>query len=58
MVDSMASDVAKDVDLTPNPAFPKARLVERRDITEDLMVIRLEPEEGGAFPSSPDSIAR
>jgi len=53
MVDSMASDVAKDVDLTPNPAFPKARLVERRDITEDLMVIRLEPEEGGTFPFKP-----
>ena len=53
MVDSMASDVAKDVDLIPNPAFPKARLVERRDITEDLMVIRLEPEEGGAFPFKP-----
>ena len=31
------------LDLTPNPAFPTARLVERRDITEDLMVIKLEP---------------
>ena len=32
-------------DLTPNPAFPTARLVERRDLTEDLMVIKLEPSE-------------
>ena len=31
------------LDLTPNPAFPTARLVERRYITEDLMVIKLEP---------------
>ena len=30
----------------PNPNFPKAKLVERIDITEDLMVIKLEPEEG------------
>ncbi|MFQ6028362.1 MAG: ferredoxin--NADP reductase [Dehalococcoidia bacterium] len=26
--------------------FPKAKLVERRDITDDLMVIKLKPEEG------------
>ena len=32
-------------DLTPNPAFPTARLVERRDMTEDLMVIKLEVSE-------------
>jgi ferredoxin--NADP+ reductase len=32
-------------DLTPNPAFPAATLVERRDMTEDLMVIKLEPSE-------------
>ncbi|MDP6549159.1 MAG: FAD-binding oxidoreductase [Dehalococcoidia bacterium] len=30
----------------PNPGLPKAMLVERRDITEDLMVIKLEPEDG------------
>jgi len=30
-------------DLTPNPAFPTAKLVERRDVTDDLMVIKLEP---------------
>ena len=32
-------------DLAPNPRFPTARLVERRDVTEDLMVIKLEPSE-------------
>jgi ferredoxin--NADP+ reductase len=53
MVESAATDSAKDVDLTPNPAFPKARLVERSDITEELMVIKLEPEEGGAFNFKP-----
>ena len=53
MVETVNSDVAKGIDLTPNPAFPKARLVERRDITEDLMVIRLEPEEGGSFNFKP-----
>ena len=30
----------------PNPGLPRAKLVDRRDITEDLMVIKLEPEEG------------
>lgn len=30
----------------PNPDFPKAKLVERIDITEDLMVIKLQPEQG------------
>ena len=30
-------------DLTPNPAFPTAKLVERRDVTDDLMIIKLEP---------------
>lgn len=53
MVESTATNRAKDIDLTPNPAFPKARLVERNDITEDLMVIKLEPEEGGAFDFKP-----
>jgi hypothetical protein len=38
--------------LTPNPAT--ARLVERRDMTEDLMVIKLEPSE----QFNPASIAR
>ena len=31
--------------LTSKPAFPTARLVERRDMTEDLMVIKLEVSE-------------
>ena len=30
----------------PNPGFPTATLVDRRDVSEDLMVIKLEPEEG------------
>lgn len=32
-------------DLTPNPAFPSAKLVERRQDCEDLMVIKLEVSE-------------
>lgn len=32
--------------MAPNSAFPRAKLVERREITSDLMVIKLEPEEG------------
>ena len=40
------------LDLTPNPAFPKAKLVERRDVTDDLIVIRLDPGEG-AFNFKP-----
>ena len=32
--------------MTRTLVLPKARLVERKDITEDLMVIKLEPEEG------------
>ncbi len=31
--------------MTSTLVLPKARLVERRDVTEDLMVIKLEPEE-------------
>ena len=41
------------LDLAPNPAFPKAKLVERVDITEDLMVIKLEPEGDGKFAFKP-----
>ena len=41
------------IDLSPNPAFPKAYLVQRRDITDDLTVMRFEPEEGGAFSFKP-----
>ena len=53
MVESTAAGGVSDVDLSPNPAFPKAYLVERRDVTDDLMVIRLEPEEGGSFGFKP-----
>jgi NAD(P)H-flavin reductase len=30
----------------PNPGLAKAKLVERKDVSENLMVIKLEPEEG------------
>ena len=53
MVESTATDRTRDLDLTPNPAFPKATVVERVDITDDLMVIKLEPEEGGSFSFKP-----
>ena len=45
MVELTATGPAGAPDLTPNPAFPTARLVERRDMTDDLMVIRLEPSQ-------------
>ena len=32
--------------MDPNPSFPRAKLVERQDITADLMVIKVEPENG------------
>jgi len=53
MAESTAADRSKDADLTPNPAFPKAYLTERRDVTEDLMVVKFEPEEGGSFNFKP-----
>ncbi len=30
----------------PNPEFPTATLVDRRDVSEDLIVIKLQPDEG------------
>ena len=45
MVELTTSESGGALDLTPNPAFPTAKLVERRDMTEDLMVIKLEPSE-------------
>ena len=45
MVELTTTGPAGAPDLTPNPAFPTARLVERRDMTDDLMVIRLEPSQ-------------
>lgn len=53
MVEPVVSDVIKSAELTPNPAFPKAAVVERRDITDDLMVLKLEPEESGSFNFKP-----
>ena len=53
MVESTATGRAKDIDLAPNPAFPKAIVVDRTDITDELMVMRLEPEEGGSFNFKP-----
>ena len=46
--------MANEVNLTnvevpraqPNPGWPKAKLVERKDITQDLWIIKLEPEDG------------
>ena len=54
IVNLPGGDLADDVTLTnieapraqPIPGWPKAKLVERDDITEDLWVIKLEPEEG------------
>ena len=53
MVESAATDRVQGVDLTPNPAFPKAHVVERIDITEELMVLKLEREEGATFNFKP-----
>ncbi len=49
MVEVPTTGRAEVPDLTPNPAFPTATLVERRDMTEDLMVIKLEPSEQFSF---------
>ena len=45
MVEVTSTASAGVPDLTPNPKFPTATLVERRDTTEDLMVIKLEVSE-------------
>ena len=44
---------SKEMDLTPNPLFPRAKLVERVDVTDELMVIKLVPEGDGAFKFRP-----
>jgi len=49
MVEAITTGQAGAPDLAPNPAFPTAKLVERRDVTEDLMVIKLEPSESFNF---------
>ena len=45
MVKVTTSDSGDIIDLTPNPDFPTATLVSRRDVTEDLMVIKVEISE-------------
>ena len=45
MVEATTAESGSVIDLTPNPAFPTATLVERREMTEDLMVIKLEVSE-------------
>ncbi len=49
MVELTTTGPGSAPDLTPNPAFPTAKLVERRDMTEDLMVIKLEPSKEFGF---------
>ncbi len=49
MAEVITAGQAGASDLTPNPAFPSAKRVERRDVTEDLMVIKLEPSEAFNF---------
>ena len=46
MVEEVTLADADILRMQPNPRFPKAKLVERVDITDDLMVIKLEPEQG------------
>ena len=53
MVEPLTSDAVSSAGLAPNPAFPKATLIERRDITDELMVLKLEPEAGGSFNFKP-----
>ena len=45
MVKVTTADSGDTIDLTPNPDFPTATLVGRRDVTEDLMVIKVEISE-------------
>ena len=45
MVKVTTADSGDIIDLTPNPDFPTATLVGRRDVTEDLMVIKVEISE-------------
>ncbi len=46
MVEDVTLSKAETQRAQPNPGWPKAKLMERRDVTDDLWVIRLEPEEG------------
>ena len=49
MVEVTTAGSGETIDLTPNPAFPTATLVRRRDVTDDLMVIHLEVSEKFEF---------
>ena len=46
MVEHVTPPNAETPRAQPNPGWPKAKLMERRDVTDDLWVINLEPEEG------------
>ncbi len=46
MVDELTPGASASPRVRPARSFPKAKLIERVDITEDLMVIKLEPEVG------------
>ncbi len=46
MADNVIVGDPAEVRYDPNPKFPRARLVERRDITQDLIIIKLEVEKG------------
>lgn len=46
MVEDITVSNADTTRAQPNPGWPTAKLMERRDVTDDLWVIRLEPEEG------------
>ena len=46
MVEKVTIPKAQAPRSQPIPDFPKAKLVERIDVTEDLMIIKLEPELG------------
>ena len=49
MVEATTTGQSGKPDLTLNPSFPTATLVERKDVTEDLMVIKLEVSEEFSF---------
>ena len=46
MAEEVALEGVKAPRVKPKPDFPQAELVERIDITEDLMIIKLRPEQG------------
>ena len=46
MVSQTSGGSAQSPRVRAVPNLPKATLVERRDITDDLFVIKLEPEQG------------